>query len=906
MATVWKYLVVPLTVLLILCYAVLAAYPDLTGKVAAGQTLRVDGDIVLGGLFPIHEKGKNESICGDINQDRGIQRLEAMLFAIDLINNDTNILPGIEIGAEIRDTCSSDTYALEQSLEFVRSSLTTVTLTSPECPPEHVPVNHTANPGVVAGVIGGSYSTVSIQVANLLRLFQIPQISYASTSSELSDRKKFEYFARTVPPDKLQAKAIADIVASFGWTYVSTIASEGNYGESGIYEFQKEAALRNICIARAEKILSSADSQTYDKIITRLKKKQNAKVVVLFTRVEDARDLLSAAMRANHSESFIWLASDGWGAQETPVKGREIVAEGAITIELQTRKIRQYDKYFLNLNPTNNARNPWFKEFWEQKFKCTLPPDGTGNATPAELRCLKKSLDDGSHLQEKKTQFVVDAVYALGNALDRMHRSICNETLELCEGMVPINGQRLFKEYILNIEFQDIVGSLVSFDEKGDGLGRYDIFNFRRDSDNHYSYVRVGEWHGELGLDPNSVQFHPSVPVPSTADLPMSQCSLPCKRDEIKKLQDDDEACCWFCSACEPHQFVKDEFTCTDCARGYWPLSNLSGCYKRMEEYMDFASPWSIIPVVFSLLGIMATCFVAIVFVTHNQTPLVKASSRELSYILLLGFASCYAMTFPILAKPSETTCSIQRIGLGLSFCVCYSALLTKTNRIARIFESASHSAQRPKYISPKSQLVICFVLVSAQLFGELMWLIVVPPGASTQLSKDRYHVILKCNITDTSLVVSLAYNMFLIICCTVYAFKTRKIPENFNEAKFIGFTMYTTCIVWLAFVPLYFGTTGDFRMQITTLCITVSMSATVALACLFTPKVYIIVFQPEKNVRRLNTTSTRRSHYDAPPRDMVNNHGQYPRGRYIMRFNNQTTQYDSQDTEAETSQAFL
>ena len=55
---------------------------------------------------------------------------------------------------------------------------------------------------------------------------------------------------------------------------------------------------------------------------------------------------------------------------------------------------------------------------------------------------------------------------------------------------------------------------------------------------------------------------------------------------------------------------------------------------------------------------------------------------------------------------------------------------------------------------------------------------------------------------------------MFLIILCTVYAVKTRKIPSNFNEAKYIGFTMYSTCIVWLAFIPIFFGTNHDYTVR--------------------------------------------------------------------------------------------
>ena len=55
---------------------------------------------------------------------------------------------------------------------------------------------------------------------------------------------------------------------------------------------------------------------------------------------------------------------------------------------------------------------------------------------------------------------------------------------------------------------------------------------------------------------------------------------------------------------------------------------------------------------------------------------------------------------------------------------------------------------------------------------------------------------------------------MILVTICTYYAIRTRKVPENFNEAKFIGFTMYTTCIIWLAFIPIYFGTGNSFEVS--------------------------------------------------------------------------------------------
>ena len=101
-------------------------------------------------------------------------------------------------------------------------------------------------------------------------------------------------------------------------------------------------------------------------------------------------------------------------------------------------------------------------------------------------------------------------------------------------------------------------------------------------------------------------------------------------------------------------------------------------------------------------------------------------------------------------------------------------------------------------------QVLITLGLVSVQAVGALIWLVLEPPGTRMHYPS-RSEVWLRCRINDTSFLVSQSYNMVLICVCTVYAFKTRKIPENFNESKFIVFTMYTTCVIWLAFLPIYF-----------------------------------------------------------------------------------------------------
>eukprot|EP00064_Thunnus_orientalis_P020784 superscaffoldBa00005917_g20932 len=133
------------------------------------HSIRLDGDIILGGLFPVHSRGDRGTPCGELKKEKGIHRLEAMMFAIDLINKDPELLPNITLGARILDTCSRDTYALEQSLTFVQA-LIERDGSDVRCANGDPPIF--TKPDKIVGVIGAAASSVSIMVANILRLFK--------------------------------------------------------------------------------------------------------------------------------------------------------------------------------------------------------------------------------------------------------------------------------------------------------------------------------------------------------------------------------------------------------------------------------------------------------------------------------------------------------------------------------------------------------------------------------------------------------------------------------------------------------------------------------------------------------------------------------------------------------------
>ncbi|KAG7239193.1 hypothetical protein INR49_029944, partial [Caranx melampygus] len=288
-------------------------------RAVSRSVARMDGDVIIGALFSVHHQPSAEKVaerkCGDVREQYGIQRVEAMFHTLDRINTDPNLLPNISLGCEIRDSCWHSSVALEQSIEFIRDSLISIRddkdgskwcidgTPSNQPPPSKKPI---------AGVIGPGSSSVAIQVQNLLQLFNIPQIAYSATSIDLSDKTLFKYFLRVVPSDTLQARAMLDIVKRYNWTYVSAVHTEGNYGESGMEAFKELASLEGLCIAHSDKIYSNAGEKHYDRLLRKLRERlPKARVVVCFCEGMTVRGLLMAMRRLGVFGEFLLIGRYG-------------------------------------------------------------------------------------------------------------------------------------------------------------------------------------------------------------------------------------------------------------------------------------------------------------------------------------------------------------------------------------------------------------------------------------------------------------------------------------------------------------------------------------------------------------------------------------------------------------------
>ncbi|XP_069986995.1 metabotropic glutamate receptor 4-like [Penaeus vannamei] len=517
----------------------------------AKRVVVVEGDVVLGGLMMVHER-HNDLVCGPIMPQGGVQALEAMLYTLDFINDQEDFIPGVRLGAHILDDCDKDTYGLEQAVDFIKGSISNIDDGEYKCRDGSSPEVRNK---VISGVVGAASSVTSIQVANLLRLFKIPQVSFFSTSPELSNKQRFEYFSRTIPSDHYQVKAMVEIVKKLRWSYISIIYEESNYGIKAFEELEDLLAANAICIAVKEKLVKDsgvAEEVAYDLIVQRLLQKQRARGVIIFGSDQEVAGVMRAVRRNNATGSFSWIGSDGWSARSLVSSGNEPEVEGTLSVQPQANPVRGFDEYFLSLTVEKNKRNPWFVEYWENHFKCKYP---NSSKTPYNQEytttCTgKEKLTSKNTEFEAQLQFVSDAVMAFGYAFRDMHPDLCGDQQGLCAKMTPIDGEQLLG-YLRRVQFIGLSSDEFKFDRQGDGPARYNIIHFKQVSRGTYSWVTVGQYvEGELRLNMSEVHFKLDDPKP-----PSSVCSLPCLKGQAMKYVEG-ESCCWHCFNCSTYQWT--------------------------------------------------------------------------------------------------------------------------------------------------------------------------------------------------------------------------------------------------------------------------------------------------------------------------------------------------------------
>ena len=821
-----------------------------------------DKDIILGGLLRVHTNDPTAGggKCGEILLDKALEHLEAVFFALDLINNDPHLLPNITLGYDIRDTCISENIALDEGIDFLLSS---GRLQLESCQ-DSQSNNVSTKPPVIA-VIGAVYSSVSIPVASVFRLFNMPQISFASTSPLLNNRDLYTYFYRTVPPDSHQAQAMIDLIVSFGWDYVSTIYSNNLYGQPGINEFHNLAKAKAVCI---DLNIGIDDTSNYTLLANKLLN-SSANVVVLFASSHHVEILLTKLQKlftfGTSKRRFLWIASDSW-SQVLDIKYKDVTI-GKWGTAPYSETAPFFDNYYSQLTPTTNVRNPWFSEFYEGYYDCIIGVD-----------CSNTSIvNDSNYKQDSFDAIAIDAVYSVAHAINNFLNDNCNQPLvwyrenQTCLGQSQkLNGSNVL-EYIKKVNFTSPTGNEVSFDKHGSVKPKYNIYNYQvlsscQNCSKSFEIVNVGYWDGnlpqhQLKLNPNITKQFGLNEFDGVIYQLRSQCQI-CSPGYIKR--EVISSCCGICDPCLGQNYTNNTSSteCQTCPQYMWgnnPLTGSNGCVDIEESYLKPSDGWFIVLILLAIIGLLAVVFVSGVFTYFWNTPIVKSSGREQMVLLLTGITLSFLITIVFIQKPSITVCTLKRIGAWFCFSLIISAIFIKLVRITRIFLNEAIST-RPKCILPMYQILFTFLLVGVQMAFVLISLNVAHPGVTKSQANDAQNsnnfpvLSVQCTTPHTaSLAIQMLYLSALIIVSNGLAILTIRFPKNFNESRYVAFSTFALGLTWIAFILTYVATEAKYQSAVISLAI--QLSALAVLVCLFGPRVFIMIVWPSQNVITATTT---------------------------------------------------
>ena len=848
------------------------------GRITGVQD-RTDKDFVLGALIPVNRDDPSTGLCeeSDTQIVQTLEQVEAILFAIDTINANPTLLGNLTLGFDVRDTCTADRIGLDEALDLIitASQQQDIESCTSNSPGGGVGQNGTEYPVPTLGIIGAVNSAVSVPVASLTRLFSIPQISHFSTSILLNDRNRYPFFYRTVPPDSQQTRAMIDLLLAFNWTYISTIFTRDAYGEPAITELKKLAIENEMCIDVDEAIEENFNESDYQKLAETLQN-STAKVVVLFAIRDIAAKLFEAITNLDVQQRFNWIASDAWARIGNYYRGFSGTIAGHFSFIAHQEISEEFNDYLSLLTIQNNKRDPWFPRFYATLAGCIL---SESNSTCGDTCCnVSANVTGLPNYNQGNVVPVIDAVYTFANALNQF-LSNCDQPVQwyranyTCKGQKrQLNGSNLL-EHIAYIDFNSPTGNRIVFDTNGAVEGKYDIINYQVvDSGGvtDFSYQTVGLWDssvigGEfLKLNEDMLQFGLDDLGNIVQDPPISQCRNCAQGQYLKVIW---LSCCGVCKPCLGQNYSNDPLapSCVSCSElgdmwGNNPTTGSDDCVAIEESFIEYNDPWSIVVLIISILGLVVVAVTACIFGIHWTAPVVKSSGREQMVLLLVGIGISFVMGFIYIAPPSIGICSLQRIGLWLSYSLIFGAVLIKTVRVAYVFYGWKTKSPT-RFLQPHYVVLFTFLVVIGQMVLVAASLGFERPDTSRDLRRDDDNqndfptIVVTC-VSDplVILILSAMYETTLVILSTIFGVMSFKYPANFNEAKYISFCTFALLVVWLAFIPSYFATQSMQEFQNPVIAIAVEMSASTVLVCVFGPKLYFVLFQHERNSDKFNS----------------------------------------------------
>ncbi|XP_041911438.1 vomeronasal type-2 receptor 116-like isoform X2 [Arvicola amphibius] len=724
----------------------------------------------------------------------------ALAFSINEINRNPDLLPNISLVFQFPQGGCKNMSQLHRRLYF-----------SEENNNDILP-NYICNEDTTCIVLltGPNWET-SAMVGTLINLYisqQLLQLTYGPFHPFLSNREQFPFLYQMAPKDTSLALGMVSLMLHFNWNWIGVAISDNDQGTQFLSHLRREMEQNKICFAFLNMIpvemhLFRARAEVYyNQIMT-----SSTNVVIIYG---DTDSTLAVGFKRWKSLGIqrLWIATSQW--DDTTIKADFTLNStyGTLAFAHHHAEISHFKSFVQTLNPLKYsneylARLEWMKLNCDiSASKCKTLKNCISNTSVQWLKVqsLDMAFSDNSY-------DIYNAVYTVAHALHEMILQVYNQPMD--------NGKEYYdhclklNSFLRKTHFINPVGERVNMNQKEKLQEEYDIFQIWNFPYGVGLKVKIGEFSTYF---PHNQQLHlyEDMIEQSTGrrQMPPSVCSADCGPGFRKFWQEGMAACCFDCHSC-PQNEVSNE--------------TMASCFSAFTTVV---------------LG---------VFLKHHDTPIVKANNQNLSYILLISLIFSFLCPLLFIGHPNSATCVMQQVTFGVIFTVAISTVLAKTVTVLLAFKVTAPGRRMRYFLVSGAPNYIITIFTLIQIIFCVIWLRFSPPFIENDALSEHGQIIVVCNKGSVNAFYSvLGYHGFLALASFIVAFLARNLPDTFNEAKLLTFSMLLFCSVWVTFIPVYHSTKGKVMVVVEVLSILISSAG--LLGCIFIPKCYIILLRPERN----------------------------------------------------------
>ncbi|XP_077171473.1 vomeronasal type-2 receptor 26-like [Paroedura picta] len=788
---------------------------------------------------------------------KNYQNVLALEFAINEINNNPKILPNVSLGFHIHDSYYDEWMIYHSTLNMLFKS-------------------HSFSPNYrcdteksVIAVVGGLCSEISFHMAEILDLFKIPQFTYGLFAQEEKDTRQLPSFYHRALNEAHQTMKL---LKHFGWTWVGLFVLDDETGEHFSHSLEPLLTQNGICLAFTERLLSKSLTMSLDYFNYLASTSylafgySKASTFILYgrpTTITWLMTLLSfvdSGYKDNPPQGKVWIMTGQVDFVLTGIQRNWNFQfyQGAIFFMIHSDSPEGFQKFLQHVKPYRK-HDDFLGHFWEQAFDCSFPKtqeplkDSSTCTGEERLESLPQPIFEMS--MSGHSYVIYNSVYAVAHALYALQSFRSSRKPMVPMGVPEVQSLQPWQlhQFLQGMLFNNSAGETVYFNGMREMAAEFDLMNLVTFPNGSLLQVKVGRLNPDAPEGEELIIYEDQIVWPPLFNqvLPTSVCNDHCQPGSHKKKKEGEKFCCYDCVPCQEGKFANqiDMDDCIKCPEDQYPSMDQAQCISKTISFLSYGEPLGISLTSVALAFSLMTSLVLGIFIRHKSTPIVKANNRDITYTLLVSLLLCFLCPLLFIGQPNKGTCFLRQAAFGVIFSVSVSCVLAKTVTVVVAFMANKPGSRMRKWVGKRmtNSIVLSCSLLQAVLCT--VWLGTSPPFPDLDRQTLAGEIVAECNEGSVvMLYFALGYVGCLSLVSLTVAFLARKLPDSFNESKFITFSMLLFCSVWLSFVPVYLSTKGKYMVCVEIFSILASSAG--LLACIFSPKCYIILLRPDLNRR--------------------------------------------------------